>query len=384
MRGATGRPTFLSMSNTNGRGFSVFARDGRSVWYMTFLSAETRAWTQKATRYKLSDPLGKKKALREAEALAKEFYHAPDDNEAWSRWVKPHLQQRHKSQAKTLTRYLAAWDNIAEFFADKKIHRPAQLSYAHGLQYLTWRTAQKRHNGNFITRNTAIFEVKLMGGLMLEALRRGYILSNPIDRMGIPRDPPKEKRELLDTDIERIRAHVAKVEGGLPITQRWMSVSFEIAVHQGCRLMECGVPMADVDEQRRTIKFSGKGRDGKPRVFTTQLHGALVPLMQELRRAGAEHTCKMPRMAGKIWFFAFRKAGVEGASFHCTRVTVITRLARAGVPIQQAMRYVNHSSRAVHAIYQKLKPEDLSACTDVLRFSGPSSAQTTDAPPTMP
>jgi hypothetical protein len=105
-----------------------------------------------------------------------------------------------------------------------------------------------------------------------------------------------------------------------------------------------------------------------PRVFTTALHPNLKPLMKELRDADATHTCHLPKMAGKDWFFLFRKAGVMGASFHCTRVTVITRMAREGVPIQQTMRYVNHSSRAVHAIYQKLRPEDLAACTAALRF----------------
>jgi integrase len=73
------------------------------------------------------------------------------------------------------------------------------------------------------------------------------------------------------------------------------------------------------------------------------------------------------------WFLKGRaERGWQGvcphATFHCTRVTVITRMARAGVPIQQAMAYVGHADQTVHRIYQRLQADDLTKCTEALRF----------------
>lgn len=53
-------------------------------------------------------------------------------------------------------------------------------------------------------------------------------------------------------------------------------------------------------------------------------------------------------------------------SFHSTRVTVVTRLARAGVQERVAMRYVGHASATIHRIYTRLQVDDLKCCVEVL------------------
>ena len=83
-------------------------------------------------------------------------------------------------------------------------------------------------------------------------------------------------------------------------------------------------------------------------------------------------TYDMPAQRARNWHRFFRKIGLPHISFHCTRVTVITRLARAGVPEQQAMRFIGHATLEVHRIYQKLKTGDLSDCVSVLNGSCPA------------
>jgi site-specific recombinase XerD len=353
------------------RGYSVFQRAGRGVWYVTYLSTETGRWKQEATLFRTDDPMGHKKACRLGEQLAHRYFRTAQGShhEAFAGWVCPYLLRRYRDGTKTHTRYICAWDNLRDFMTERQILRPSQWDYRHNGEYLDWRTTQVRNNGKRYTRNTAIFELKLLGTLMQEAVRRGMILTNPCERLGLPRDPAKEKRELTDADITKLRQFVATKEAGKPITEQWQTVCLEIAIHQGCRLTETSVPMSDVDEIRGTITFRGKGRNGVARVFTTQMHPELRTLMSRLRAAEATRTCILPKMAGKVWFFDFREAGVMEASFHCTRVTVITRMARAGVPEQQARRFVNHSSKAVHAVYQKLRAEDLTLCTQALSFA---------------
>lgn len=353
------------------RMYSVFPRKGRKVWYVKYPDISAPGgWKSVATRWRLDEPQGKRRALAFAERMARDFKLAGGrrSGEAWGDWVRPYLDDRYRNSPKTHRSYTAAWELLRVYLHKEGVHVPAALNFNHVVGYMRWRSAQKRHSGKLISRNTAIQDLRTLSLVMREAVRRGYAQGNPAERTGIRRDPPKEKREFTDAEIATVRAALAKLEGQLPITARWRTVCWEIALHQGCRLTETQVPMDLVDEKRRTITFAGKGRNGVKRVFTTTLHEGLVPLMAELRAAGATVTCQLPKLPALAWHKFFRELKMEGVSFHCTRVTVITRLARSGVPEQQAMRYVHHASRVVHQVYQKLKTEDLSAVTAALRF----------------
>lgn len=370
------------------RGFSVFTRKGRPVWYAKFVSAETLGWQSIATPHRLDDPAGKKKAIRFAESKAQEYTRTglARRNESWTFWVPRFLEARYKV-ATTLKRYQGAWAQWAEFLAEEKLHAPAQLTYNHVLRFVAWRESQVKPSGKHVSRNTALCDVKTMSLLMREAQRRGYALTNPCERLELLRDPPKEKLPLTRDEIAKIRAAVAAREGHLPIEKRWMTVSFEIAIHQGCRLTETSMPLTQIDEARRQITFLGKGRNGVKKEIPTLLHSGLLPLIAELRAARATHTCRLPSMAAKLWWDFRRELKLEHTCFHSTRVTVITELARKRVPEQQAMRFVGHSSRLVHRIYQKLRPDDLAACETALDFAPTSAsaatastAQNTDAP----
>lgn len=353
------------------QGYCVFPRPGRSVWYIKFPDATAAdGWRSKASPFRIDDPQGKRRALALAEKLSNEFKVSGTHRRAemWATWVRTFLTDKYQASPRTLQSYEGAWACLQEFLQEKRVHLPAMLNYNHVVAYVVWRTNQKRHSGARISRNTALQDLRVLSLIMREAVRRNFAQGNPCERTGLRRDPAKEKRAFLKTEIEQVRGELRKREGELRITERWMTVCWEIALQQGCRLTETQVPMSLVDEQARTITFAGKGRGGMKRVFTTTLHPQLVPLIAELRNAGASVTCRLPRMAAKEWHFFFKKLEMRGVSFHCTRVTVITQLARAGVPEQQAMRFVNHASREVHRIYQKLQTDDLSACTSALNF----------------
>jgi integrase len=352
---------------------SVYQRPGRRVWYVSYWDAGHLGRIHKATPYRVDDPAGHRNVLRMADNLTREAQaiNGATQRELWGAWVPQFLEDRYRSSPKTLTRYKGSWCWVRTFLAENNVRTPGALKYQHVLTYVGWRTAMRRHNGNFISRNTALCEVKGWSIIMREAIRRGYAFGNPCERLGIKKDAPHRPPELTVGEIDKIRAEVLRVEGSKPVTERWMTVSFEIALHQGCRLSETQVPMDAIDLDRRTIRFAAKGRDGgEPHVFTTALHPALIPLVTELQAAGAAFTCRLPRMAAKEWWALRKRIGLEHTKFHSTRVTVITRLARAGVPESQAMAYVGHASQTIHHIYQRLRAEDLSLCTQALAFDG--------------
>ena len=293
----------------------------------------------------------------------------------WSVWVRPYLELRYRNSPLTLKRYLGAWEWWQLFLKEDKIPAPGHLTYNHVTRFIAWRQAQRRHCGKNISLNTALSDVKVMSLLMREAMRRGYAMANPCERLGIQRDPPKEKQPLLPEEIAKIRAALVAREGHLPMKQRWMTMSFEIALHQGCRLRETSVPLDAIDEANGTIRFHGKGRNGQKKIITTALHPELRPLIAKLREEGASHTCELPGMAAKVWWELRGDLDLRHTCFHSTRVTVVTQLARSNVSEQQAMAYVGHSSRLVHRVYQKLRAGDLSGCTAALQFGAPTGAE---------
>ena len=97
-----------------------------------------------------------------------------------------------------------------------------------------------------------------------------------------------------------------------------------------------------------------------------------------------DYSCALPVMAAKEWHTLFREIGLPHLCFHCTRVTVITRMAREGVPIAQAMRFVGHASEAIHRIYQRLAAPDCGWAIKAIDYGGGAKPRTGDAYPATP
>jgi site-specific recombinase XerD len=356
----------------------LYQRKDSPYWWIKYWSEERMGWHQRGTEHRRDDPQGYKRALATARELSAEGRAARQvvPTSRWSSWVTDWLKQKHHDSPKTLVSELGRWHWIDAFLTERKVRGPQGMNYLLGQDYMSWRTSQtKRVSKKHPCHNTALMELRLLSRALQEAVHRGYIFANPLARINIKKHKAAEKPELTDADVSAIRAALAEREGQLPLKDRWMTICFEIALHQGCRVSETSVALTDIDENAFRITFHAK-RDN---VFTTKLNAALVPMIRQLRAARVERTCILPVMLTKEWHWFFKGRPERGwvgvcphVTFHCTRVTVITRMARAGVPIQQAMAFVGHADESVHRIYQRLQADDLSRCTDALQFS-PSS-----------
>lgn len=215
--------------------------------------------------------------------------------------------------------------------------------------------------------NTALLEVKFFCAILQEAVRRDFISANPWTKLGLKRAAVREKQEITADQAALVERELA--ERKMP---EWMVESWLIATRQGCRITECRVPMADVDEARGVLYFA-KTKGDRP--FSTQLHPDLRDLAARKRKAGAEFLCDLPPNAAKFWWIFLRKKLGLPFSIHSTRVTVATQLARGNVSQTEAMRFLNHSSELVHRTYQRLRPQDLSAAVAAVGFSSDSGAK---------
>lgn len=264
-------------------------------------------------------------------------------------WV-PGFLKRHYSNELSLERALNAWAALSVFLEWRDLKVPSQITHNHGHEYVTWRQGPPVECGvKKRAKNTALLEIKILSVVMQEAVRMQWAAGNPLLRLGIRRDAPKEKQEVMDGDRERI-------EEALLNEPQWMQDCWLVAMRQGCRLRATMVPMELIDEASGSIVLRNKG--GK--LYGAPLHVDLLALVARRRAEGAKLLVDMPRMPSKAWHSFFKRLGMEGRiSFHSTRVTVITRFARAGVSVPQAMSYVGHASATVHRIYQKLRPPDV-------------------------
>lgn len=353
----------------------VYGRQDSPYWWIKYWCPRKLDWKRKSSGHRRDDSVGYKRALADARKLEAAAIGSRQSAAAtrWSAWVEQWLREKHRNSPKSLSSELGRWHWLDAFLTEHNLHGPEGVTYVHATEYMGWRTSQvKRVSKKHPSHNTALMEVRLLSRILTEAVHRGFVFANPLQSLGIRRDPAPEKPELADGEIAEIRRALAEREGHLPLKDRWMTVCFEIALCQGCRLSETSVPLTDIDENAGRILFHAKRR----KVFTTRLHPDLVPLIRVLRSAGAEITCTLPKMVTKEWHWFFKgrpERGWKGicprACFHCTRVTAITRMARAGVPIQQAMAYVGHADHTVHRIYQRLQAQDLNRCVEALRFA---------------
>lgn len=334
-----------------------------AFWWVRFKDLGTGKWKSKATPYRTSVNTETRLARTYAAELTLAERKGDEVRGNWN-WVQEFLQERYEGKPKTLHRYTIAWRTISLWLARQGIHAPAALTYNHIQPFVEWR---KTYTGDGVWKcghNNAVLEVKILGLLMKEAMRRGLCQGNPCAGSGLHKRKPPEKPEITDDEIQQIRT-------ALKTEPEWMAVAFEIAIHQGCRLRETAIPLKLINIRKggkSTITFPVTKGD-KP--FTTALHTDLIPLVKRLRAEGKTVTCEIPPMASKAWWLFFRRQKLRHLCFHCTRVTVITRLARAGVPMAQAMAFVNHASETVHRVYQRLKPADVGAALSALRGIGP-------------
>ena len=340
---------------------SKYRRVGSQYWWIKGRS-ETGAIFRHATKYRIGVGVETRACERHVAQLTVEEKNrglVARDANAFDNWVPRFLEVSYANSPKTLIKYESSWRVIRKWMASTGITSPIHVQRDHATEYIAWRTSQKvpglRGKRN-VCRNSALLDLTIFRLIMYEALKRGYVASNPISKLRLKGDSAAEKPEFTPVQIEQLRQALV----GRP---EWMRISFEIALYQGCRFSETCVPLSDVNLKEGTITFRLKG--GKR--HTTKLNPALRPLFEKLIADGRETAFEMPvRNSTRDWSRLFRRLKMKGYSFHCLRVSAITALARAGINEQTAMRFIGHSSTEIHRVYQRLRVDDLSACVDAI------------------
>lgn len=336
---------------------SFYRKKGSPYYWMRVKRADG-TWADVSSGVR-ADALGAVRKIEQkvAEETAREARMSQESRALMRLWV-PGWLGYHYVNGKSRARAMNAWAHLSAFFALRRVHHPEEVTYRLCHEFMAWRTdaeACKREGRRVGNWNTALTELRILGTIMQEALSQGWIVSNPCSRLRLGRKDVKEKRA-IERDEE------ARIEEALKSAPQWMQDCWLVGIKQGCRLAEVRVRMADISERQMVIPFRVKG--GK--IHPAPLHRDLLPLIARRREEGAEFLVDLSPSPSKDWVNFFNRLGMPGLSFHCLRVTVITRLALADVTAEKAMQYVGHCSEMVHAIYRKLRPKDVASLGDFL------------------
>lgn len=280
------------------------------------------------------------------------------------KWVGAFLQHRAPS-ATTLSMYALRWRHVALFLEDRGVADPSQVRREHATELLEWRMSRRRPaSGKTACRNTALLDLKILKLVMSEAVARGICATNPLVGMKLPKEPAAEKPEITAQEQREI-------EHALATAPLWMRRAWQIAMATGCRLRETAIELHNADLVGGTLHFpSPKG--GRGRAYTVPLPASLRPLFEEMAARGERTTLTIPFQPSRAWRAFFDGLGFRHLCFHCTRVTFVTRLARAGAPLGVAMALVNHSSELVHRLYRRTRADELSGWADRIAAPPPS------------
>jgi len=397
---------------------SLYKRKGTNVWWLKWANPlkPRRARVERfSTGYAIGDPIAYRKAVQlKNEYALKESIGARSVREhPFAQWVVDYLQASHAGSPATLCRYLSVWKTMAAYLATQNIVTPGQITRQVCLAYVPWRLQHLPHlngrppcgigrlnpplsgkvipQGRRVCRNTAIFEIKFLSKLLTEAVIREWLPFNPCVHLKLKRDPPRVKDEITDEQFQLIRRELdRRLARAKTVEEKrnadFLSVSFEIAWHQGLRLSETWIELKHVNLQTGLMRIRAKGNTH----YEPPINPALRPLFLRLKKEGRRYTYERPHLYGLKWFDFFdalrqRHAGFENISFHSTRVTLESRMERAGAPEAVVMKLLNHSGTSgttVHRIYRRVLHSEVNrywSATDT-----PAAGENRDAPPANP
>jgi hypothetical protein len=328
---------------------SIYKRKGSGFYWVKYRDPATGELARKSTGIVIDRPDGGRLAKRkEAEYTQKEM-SAPKsrESERWEVWADAFLAHRYENPH-TLINARKGLRDVLAFCKHHGIRTPRQLTYTQAAEFVRWRTDP---NGVLpaVSINTARLRFVFLNLLMSEAVKRGYVTGNPCREVRNQRIAPREKQE--------ITAHNQRlIETALKKKPQWMQDQWLVLMRQGCRVAETAVPMKGdrINTEAMTITLKIKGG----RLHTQALHPDLIPLIARAKSENRLTLVQGPPVSSwsPIWsdFFSRRELPY---SIHCTRVTVITRLLRAGHSPALVCAFIGHSEE-VNRIYRRLKPPD--------------------------
>lgn len=336
----------------------LYKRADSPYWYLEYRNAEgvqrestglrqgTREGQRTATGM-LNQKLAEEKALSDLPMQS-----------AFANWVMPFIRQHCVNSLSTFHNYRHRWDVISMFLRSRKLRFPVEITYGLAFEYLEWRVTGG--GGAKVTQNTAKDDLDTFRLIMSEAVRRGFCTGNPLLRLRIKSVSRRERPEITEKDLARIRYELR--HGKWPL---WMLIHFEIGMHTARRISEARTAMKTMNLERGEYTVRVKGGSTK----TKPIHPELLKL---LRAKEGKYEKEISRgRATWTWRKFFNSLGMKDYTFHCLRSTFIARGRRAGIDRWTLMQIADHATVAINVHYDRFGDSDLRSALSKMKFPRP-------------
>ena len=332
---------------------------GNTIW-LSFRAPDGK-WKRKSTGYRKDNGGDRRAAKRLADKQTlQERLSCPVAHQGSWDFAPSYIAQRwgKANGSNTPATYHRRWHALESWLKAIGRFGPVNVTRADCLGYPAWRIA---HGGS---KNTAVYELKLLSELFDEAIRRGYCDANPASKLRIERDSPSERRIWTDDELDRVaRALEAADRFG------WMRVTYLLGRWQAARIGSCAIPLDDIDLERGVIHYA-QPKGGRDRAYSQPIDKHLLPKLAEIveyrRSIGATTLCDLPVLRGLHWRTFLNSLSILGTSHHGLRRTWITKAAIAGIPESAACKFTNHSSVDIHRLYLRYSTSDLASMLERL------------------
>ena len=307
-------------------------KGGRTSYHLRWLDTGTQKWRSRRIGTDC------KRAEREAAGLEKELAEGTFSDLrriSWADFAQEHASTFPGKDWAYKVRFV-----LAEFGEVCGPTTPASVRYAMAETY----QAFLRTKGNSVrTRNE---KQKLVRGALDRAIRRGYLIRNPLDGFPLERSDERIPRALSAEEITRLL-------DACPSFQ-WR-VLLRAALDTGCRRNELlTLKWADVhmDGEPHIVLTSTKGKRDRVQPLTPEAADALRRLQPStLREEGPFRGMGSPHAVTMRFVRLARRAGVRDCSLKSLRSTYLTDCCRAGVSLVVAAKLAGHSNPATTARY---------------------------------
>lgn len=204
-------------------------------------------------------------------------------------------------------------------------------------------------------------ELNLIGSVLREArVNWKWMITNPMEDVKRPKDPPPRDRLISEAEKSRILLALDYKEGHKATTARHqLAIAFLLALETAMRQGEIwGLMWENTHLGRNFISLPDTKNGTRRDVPLTARAVALLKKM-EPQKSGKIFTSNQ-ESAGSIFRSAVKLAGLKDLTFHDTRHTAITQLARK-LDVLDLARMVGHRDIRSLQIYYNATAEDIAS-----------------------
>lgn len=206
-------------------------------------------------------------------------------------------------------------------------------------------------------------EMGLMATVLRQAVKWRWISEYPWGQFEWPKKPQPRNKVYSQSEIERLK-EVAGVGDDTPITNRSHQaiMAFLFSIETAARASEVtGLEWSDVDLKRRVAHLretkNGESRD-------IPLSSAARAIIERMPRHHARPFALTPAVLSQVFMRIRKKAGIDDGTYHDSRRTACTRLAKKLEPMDLAKVSGHKDLKMLLNVYYRADAEALADLLD--------------------